>query len=293
MPKQLGQLHVVNFEHVINNTGTFAMDVSAELTEQLQRLIRQGQSYKVVGLDAAIVSDDGSPTPSGGGQVTGTMRYYAPTKGRCAAYRSAFKATAQMMKMQGIKMSDNKMYDFRVGFSDQTGVVANNATLDGNFGLILNSAASPNRSVFGVHNQGVVPTYQGTTTSLFSEGFDTLLASGGSATDFVLNETVPFTGSALTAETEFEYIPFTMSWSPNSTDIAVEFEWRPDPALYLAVMCGLFECRYNQVELDGTSDIKINWAVTVSGWSSIMSDGKKKKPKRRSRKSSRRSRSSK
>lgn len=293
MPKELGQLHTVNFEHLVIGTQTNQMDASAELTEQLQRMVRQGNTFKVVGFDAAL----STPAGTGGGQVSGGIRYYAPTRGRCAAYRSAFKAMKQMMHMQGVKMSDNKMYDFRVGFSDDTGVVQNNATLDGNFGLILNSAASPNRSVFGVHNEGVVPTYQGTTAGLFSEGFDTLLASGGSSTDFVLNEAIPFTGSSLTAETEFEFIPFTMSWAPNSTDIAIQFQWRPDPALYLAVMCGLFEVRYNQVELDTAASVLVNWSVTISGWSSMMSDGKRKKFKSKSkprrRTSNRRSRSKK
>ena len=192
-------------------------------------------------------------------------------------------------------MSDNKMYDFRCGLSDATGVVQNNATLDGNFGIMLDSVSSK-RSVFGVHNEGVVPTFGGTTAELFETGFDTILQSGGTATDFVLNEVVPFTGSSLTADTELETIPFSLSWTPNSTDMTVDFQWRPDPALYLAIMAGLVEVEYTQVDLDSSApDLVVNIAFTISGWKSIMSDGKKKtrKSSPRRRTSNRRSRSKK
>lgn len=219
----------------------------------------------------------GAP-PLGGGQVTGWLRYYAPTKGRCDAYRSAFKAMKDLMKEQGVNTRTNPLYDFRCSFNDDSGALANQATLDGANGLILHSLATPRASVFGIHNENVAPTYTGTAGDLFSPGFDTILQSGVAATDFVLNDAVPYLGNTNEASVNWEYIPFTMSWTPGTTDQAISFQWRPDPALYLAIMNGLLQVYVEELDLDaGTPSVNINIAVMVSGWKSIMSERRHRK----------------
>jgi len=301
--KELGMIHTANFEVRTgaspSTTIVGSCDVSGALTTQLQRQIRQGQYFKVVGIDIGI---DTTGT-TGGGQLSGELRYYAPTRGRCAAYRGAFKAMADVMKLQGISMRDNHLYDFRVpltpagavmGSFDSAGnrvAFQNQATLDGIHGLHMTDPLGtvPGSEVFHVHNRGVQPTYTGAAGDQFQPGFNTILQDSITGTDFVLNDSVMLTGNEDEASEEFESIPFNLSWTPDSTDFAVMFDWQPDPALYLAVLTGQFDVYIEEQELDGSNVTGLNLrvAVHVAGWKSIMGNPDKKKSSRRSNKSRR------
>ncbi len=283
--KELGQIHTVNYRQAIVAGTTFPAniincDLPGQLTEQLQTMVRCGTYHKVVGIDMTL---DTRGTV-GGGQITGRIRYYAPTKGRCEAFRSAFKAMKQQMKNQGVNTSTNPLYDFRAplnNFLHESGVFPNRATLDGRTGLALYNAADSGASIFDVHNTTVRPQYTDAANLLYSDGFDTLLANldDGNATDFVLNDTVPYTGNRNAASIEYEEIPFMLTWTPDSTDFAVNWNWRPDPALYLAILCGQMSIIVEEMELDGsnTQGLNLNVAVMVSGWKSIMGDPSKRK----------------
>ncbi len=292
--KELGMIHTANFELQTGPVGAIpgiigTCDVSGVLTAQLQRQIRQGNFFKVCGIDIGI---DTTGT-TGGGQISGELRYLAPTRGRCAAYRSAFKAMADVMKLQGISMRDNALYDFRVPLTPagaSNGAVGhapfeNQATLDGIHGLHMVDSLStvPGAEVFTVHNRSVVPEYTGTAGDLFQPGFDSILQSAAAGTDFVLNDAVMFTGNEHNASTEFESIPFVLTWTPDSTDFAVMFDWQPDPALYLAVMTGQFDVYIEEMELDGsnTSGLNLRVAIHVAGWKSIMGNPDKRRNSRR------------
>lgn len=288
--KELGQIHSVNFFNTVDSSTLSSnryknLDIPLELTRQLQTMVRQGNFFKVVGIDMTLTTDG----TEGGGQISGYVRYYAPTKGRCAAYRGAFDAMRNAMKMQGINFRDNAQYDFRVGFNGegrilgQDSTILNQATLNSNDPLDLFNPNDRSISVFDVHNDGVQPRTDPTLTgSLFGSGFDTLGVQS-TPTDFVLNDGVMFTGNSDVAATQWENIPFMLSWTPDTTDIAVQWNWRPDPALYLAVMTGQMQLYIEEVNLDGDADgVEINTAVMVSGWKSIMGDPSKKK-KRTSR----------
>ncbi len=299
--KELGMIHTANTTVNVTSPATTktygSVDIPGELTKQLNRLVRNGNFFKVVGIDMTL---DTTGTV-GGGQVTGYLRYYAPTRGRCQAYRSAFKAMATVMKNQGISMRDNHMYDFRVPLTNQSNVVGgpfpNQATLDGSDGLVMctvDSVGDPTdpgdgRDVTWIHNRSVQPQYQGSDENLFTPGFDTLQQSNAAGTDFVLNDTVPYTGNEDAAERTFEYIPFMLSWSPDQGSGAnenrlspVSFNWKPDPALYLAVLGGQFDVYIEELNVnDGAPALNLNVAVHVSGWKSIMGDPDKKKSSRR------------
>ncbi len=176
MGKELGQIHSVNQRLVVTGSGdNFYVDLAGELTSQLQTLVRAGTYHKLVGIDMNITTVG----TLGGGQITGSILYYAPTKGRCDAFRAAFKSMKQVMKNQGIDMHENKMYDFRAPLNDSfisgpTATFPNRATLDGTNGLALNNVGTPGASIFGVHNRNVQPQFTGTPGELFSPGFDTL-----------------------------------------------------------------------------------------------------------------------
>jgi len=286
MAKSLGQIHTVNHSLAFNDTADLGLiDLSGELSSDLQHMVRQGNMFKVVGIDMTI-SDLGGNT--GGVTVSGFLDYYAPTKGRCKAYRDAFKAMANAMKSQGISMRDNKLYDFRVGFSDPNNYpvsqrLVNSAILDSSNVLCLAGAAAPEASVFGVHNEQVQPATTGTPN--FTTGFNTL-GNQTTPTNFVSNEgAYGYAGNELKASEEFQSIPFQFSYTTSAagSDFVSQFQWRPDPALYFAMMCGLIRIRLDEIDFDGdiTAGV-IDTAVHVSGWKSIMGSPDKK---RRSRKS--------
>ncbi len=276
--KELGMIHNVNFTHRVSDgdsTSTL-LDLSGQLTEQLQRLVRQGNYFKIAGIDVAL-QGVGAATH---GTVSGLLRYYAPTAGRCEAYRAAFKAMAEAMKVKGISMTENKFYDFKCTTRDSsllTNNLSNCASFGGSVELALNGAV-PN-GVFAVHNDGVQPT---ATSSTFNPGFATF---GTAGEDFVVNENQQgYLGTdGEVADEEFEEIPFIVSFDEDGqTGGNLLLQWRPDPALYLAVMTGLFEITIDTTSTSSPShqcDLEVS--IMVAGWKSIM--GKKRTSKRRSR----------
>lgn len=282
-------LHSVNFSQNLadGNTDTFLHDLSGQLTEQLQRMIRQGQYYKIAGIDIGLSVAGSSQTTNMAATVAGKLRYYAPTRGRCAAYRGAFKTMAEAMKGQGINMRDNKFYDFRVPLRDSstyanTGTVfTNGATFNGADELAMNKTA-PN-GVFQVHNESVQPIQTSTT---FSDGFGLYGSTGNSWT---LNPgTQGYQGNHMIADEEFEEIPFQLSGDFSSTQAnasTLTWQWRPDPALYLAILAGQFELEIESCVVEGTGgQVAVGVTYSVAGWKSIMGDPDRKK--RRSRRTS-------
>jgi len=286
--KELGQIHTVNYSTnllgITEGATPFVLenyDLPGQLSLQLQRMIRAGNYFKTVGIDISLgvnhqLSEDLT--------ISGEIRYYAPTRGRCEAFRSAFEAMAQQMKIQGISMRDNPLYDFRAPLNGSATAsltaFPNQATLNGTNGLVLNTTAD-GLGIFNVHNEGVRPIYEG--SNVFSEGFRTLLddsTPSGSRADFVLNDVAPYTGNEHFAETEYETIPFQIAFTTvNGENSTSTFQWRPDPALYLAVMCGQFQIVVNDMQTSAnlTDTVDINVAFMVSGWKSIMGNPDKKK----------------
>ena len=285
--KELGMLHSVNFSQnlIDGDSDTYNHDLAGQLTEQLQRMIRQGQYFKIAGIDMGLSVAGSSTTDNVSGTVTGRLRYFAPTKGRCAAYRAAFKAMAEAMKVQGITMRNNMFYDFRVPLRDtslyaNTVPFANGATFNGVDEVAMVKTA-PN-GVFSVHNEGVQPVQ---TSATFSEGFGVF---GNAGNDFVLNEaTQGYQGNEMIADDEFEEIPFQLSVDQGSTQgnsSTLTWQWRPDPALYLAVMAGQFELQIDDTQIEGVGGaLALLVTYSIAGWKSIMGnpDNSKKNGRRR------------
>lgn len=278
MPKSLGQIHTANLEFLIPNPapvlGKWMLDAPQILSEQLQHLVRQGNYFKTVGIDMTVRS---ATANTQGGQLAGRILYYAPTKGRCAAYRDGFKAMATAFKGQGLNMRDNSQYDFRVmpGTNLQNAAdIKQKATLNGVDSLTL--AGSTPRSLFAVHNESVSPVQ--TAVPTFGSGFGVY----GSSTDFVLDEGVLWSGNSDFAEDEFEEIPFTISWTPGADTAPVQFNWRPDPALYLAVMAGQYVFEFETVDFDDApTGVVVEVAVHIAGWKSIMGDPNRRRPSKK------------
>lgn len=289
MPKSLGMIHTVNYELFEPGVGIVAnqkylIDLPGQLTNQLQRMVRANQYFKVVGIDMTLRSIPGGtvvePAP-----VAGTIEYYAPTRGRCDAIKQAYQAIRRGMKLQGINPQNNRHYDcrFPLGLTAQYvngAAFFNQATIDGTNELTLDeSAGAVNDEVFTVYNKGIAP--QQTATVDFATGFG-LPGAAGTTTDYVLNEGEFYEGSLVpVAELTKELIPFVVSYgidSTNDTSAAVEMQWRPDPALYLAVLTGQLDVTIKSCPLN-LSDYAIDMAIHVSGWKSILGSGKKRTSK--------------
>ncbi len=289
MAKSLGMIHSVNFSSNLTDgvSETYNHDIAGQLTEQLQQMCRQGNYYKVVGIDIGLEVSGASGTTDLNGTISGNLKYFAPTKGRCAAYRAAFKAMAEAMKTKGITMRDNMFYDFRVPLRDTSNYAnavpfANGATFDG-IGELAVLASAPN-GVFAVHNSGVSPSQL---SAQFSEGFAVF---GDDGNDFVLNEDQQgYRGNAMIANTEFEEIPFQISLdlaSSQTNASTLTWQWRPDPALYLAVMLGQFELEIENVTIESSGStpvLRLKTIYSVAGWKSIMGNPDKKKRSRSGR----------
>ena len=292
--KGLGMIHTVNqLMNCDRQDQIWTVDLSTQLSRQLQHQIRQGNYFKVVGIDMSLQGLDDNEDTTGGGQVSGTIRYFNPTKGRCTAYRGAFSSTMQAMKQQGLSLKGNDLYDFKVAFrspSDGDLINPNDstnlATLDGTNPLCLIDAGQSWCEVFKVHNSNVMSRTTDLTALTDRQGFSVY----GNNTDFVLNEALDgFTGNSELASELFEEIPFQLSFEEN--DLAdddtesntMSFQWRPDPALYVAMMCGLIEIQFDALSLDGddTTSLDIQLAIHVAGWTSIMGNPDKKKRSRR------------
>lgn len=287
--KELGQIHSVNDTFTVApvHTGNVhrRTDLAGGLCDKLQRMVRQGNYFKLVGIDISV-----APSVTGalhGGTLSGYFRYYTPTKGRCAAFRHAFKAQADQMNMQGIPMRENAGYDFKVALTNTAGlnpVLQNQATMDGTTGLALNASAA-GASVFGVYNKSVLPNLTTVPTAdLFDEGFDTLLQSGAGKTDFVLNEGTPWEGNEDYADESYERIPFQIAYDAGTGSTTTTFQWRPDPALYVAVLTGNLEMVVEDCTVNGTPELDVEITFYVSGWKSIMGNPDKKKRSRSKRK---------
>lgn len=290
MAKSLGQIHTANISQLVNTAGDKVLvDLPGILTNQLQTMVRQGQYFKVVGIDMTCQDLVG---PTGEVAVSGVLRYYAPTRGRCAAYKNAYHAVRRAMKLQGINIRGNEHYDFRVPIGLTSGFTngatfLNQATFDGTNMLTLDdTAASVTDEVFTVYNSNIQPAQS--TAVAFSSGFGAP-GSTGAATDFVLNEGEYHEGSRVPfAHISKEAIPFSISFGSDpaqGVSSTMSMQWRPDPALYLAVLTGQFEIEIEDINdsVPGTA-ITLEIAVHVAGWKSIMGSGKKRR--RSSRKSS-------
>jgi hypothetical protein len=56
------------------------------------------------------------------------------------------------------------------------------------------------------------------------------------------------------------------------------FSFRPDPALYVAILCGQLQIVIDEIDLPaGTPSVTLEVAAQVSGWKSIMGNPDKKK----------------
>lgn len=273
-------IHTVNYELGAGGVGLapgqkYLIDLPGQLTNQLQRMVRAAGYFKIVGIDIGMRPIIGGVTlePL---TCVGRIDYFAPTRGRCEALKNAYKAVMSAMKVQGIKPRNNRQYDFRVPMGIATQYVngvdfLNQASIDGTNMLTLDeSAPDASDSVFEVYNSTIQP--QQTAAVTFSSGFGLPGQAAVAPTDFVLNEGEFYEGSLVhTAELSREFIPFLVAYGQNTatdTAIADDMEWRPDPALYLAVLTGQLEVQL--IDCETLDDYVLDVAVHVSGWKSVL-----------------------
>lgn len=314
MAKSLGQIHTVNLE--LQNDGEaqpkFICDTAGELTTQLSHMVRMGNSFKCVGIDMSLIDYS---TGDGGQSVSGRIRYYAPTRGRVLAIRDAWHAVRKAMDVKGINPRSNQNYDFRPILRppetyENGGDVKNIATIqfdyDNRIWKPLCIDDNPGwQTIFDTWNAQLEPRQGRAGAPQFSTGYDVQLGgemfrTTGVSTgerysvnpDFVLEEAMLLQTPRNFASDQMEEIPFTMTNSDGDSP-GITFQWRPDPALYLAVLTGQFEIVVDEFKGPdgGHGFFQLDVAIYISGWSGIMSDrkhkSKSKKSKRKSKKSKR------
>lgn len=305
MAKSLGQIHTTKFNYerttngnlAIGEANAFLCDNSAKLSTQFNRNIRMMCSYKWVGADLVVQLPEDVASVGGSNSdrviVKGRMRYFAPTKGRCQALRDAYKQLRTQAKIQGVDLSKNRQFDFRVlprplvnypanvddgsappSANDED--ILNTTTLNGSNELCMVEGA-PEVSVFDQYNTGVRPNE---TTVTFNSGLQTQAQAGVAQTDFVLNEGLIQGGNPNLADVQFEEIPFELAFDSTARRVYT-LQWRPDPALYVSVLGGFVEIVLDEAVAAGATgtptaingiemDIAMHWA----GWKSIVNPPK-------------------
>ena len=282
MPKSLGQIHTVSFNYessalVTGATNAHLCDVAGKLTKQFNRQIRHMCNYKVVGIDLVAQLPDTLPFDSDRVICKGRLRYMQPTKGRCDAMRTAYQQLRAEMKTRGIDPKDNKGYDFRVLPRAQSNYPHNlvydtealtNLAAFNTIPLAMTDNGGAGFEVFDNHNANVLPTI---TTQTFSTG---LLVQGETANDFVANEGIISQGNPNYADVEMEDIPFELAYDSTARRVT-QFNWRPDPALYLSIMTGQVEIVLDEITSGGATvpqipGIEIDCAIHVAGWKSFV-----------------------
>jgi len=299
MPKSLGQIHTVNYEL---NMGTpmgaglnrWLIDLPGELTEQLNHMVRMGSNFKIVGIDAILADPD---TGEGGQSVNGLIRYYASTRGRCLAVRDAYTAVRKGMNLKGIHPTNNLNYDFRPPLNPPHLYIngsnfKNQASIQYDFDLDVWKPLCVDNSpgfqtIFDTWNTGLEPRQGQIGAPNFSSGYDITLggvynpaaAHTALVNDYVLEEGMYLQTHEHFANDDFEEIPFTLANSDGQS-AALEFMWRPDPALYLSVMLGQFDILVEQVnDLIEGQFYEIDIAFHIAGWTGMMSDKKRRSKK--------------
>lgn len=301
MAKSLGQIHTVSHEFPNLTTSLAAdskllIDLPGELTRQLQHMVRMMQSFKVVGIDMSfgpIVNASGITA-----SMSGQIQYYTPTKGRVEALKMAYKAVRRMMKLSGVDPKDAITYDFRPLIRDpadfENGAdIANQASIEDN-GLATCLAFGPagSSNVFDTYNIGIQPQQTVGSVAAFPVGFDIGLRSNVPSQNWVLNQKVLLSSETdPLASDDVESIPFELSCTAADANVSLatsnDFQWRPDPALYLSILTGQLIVHIEESAAEDSAgapsmnSTQLDIAVHVAGWKSILGSGKKRRHKRR------------
>lgn len=284
------------------------LDLSSEITRSNNRMCKQMSNFKIQGITIQVDPDEGGSGILGqdGTYVTvkGRLRYLKPTRGRIAALKKGRAAWFNARKSDGLTW--NKHQDFRItpqsitaytnmlnGVDNQTfPSIPNISTLNGSTGLACFANSGSGFELFTNHNDGLL-SYSQSTANLFDEGLTTRLDTVAGDTDFTRNEEILITDTANHASDDYEYIPFSCSYSDAGQ--ITNWSWTPSPNQYLSVLCGWFEILLDEIDTDADSDLNseildLEIQFIVSGWSSIskrkksrrygVSAGKKRKMKR-------------
>lgn len=289
MAKSLGQIHTTKFNYeapatYIGVNNAHLCDVAGKLTQQFNRQIRHMANYKIVGVDLVVqLPETTAGLDADRVVMKGRLRYFQPTKGRCDAMRTAYQQLREEMKSRGIDPKDNKGYDFRVlpraesnyasNIGYDTEALTNNSTLNGVTALAMTDNTAAQFEVFDSHNLNVRPQITAGTAT-FAEGLQTQIGTVVGATDFVLNDGEISEGNPNFADTAMEEIPFELAYDSTARRVT-QFNWRPDPALYLSVLTGQMEIVIDECTADGASlpdqdGYEIDCAIHVAGWKSIV-----------------------
>lgn len=306
MPK----IHNVEWSlNPVSKNDRFMLDLSWELTSQLQRMVRQCQIFNLTGMQVTALSESGETGRDG--IVGGKVRFFQPTAGRIRAIKNAFYSVWERRKESGYR--SNYEYDFRVGLDAGAGYVVS----DHGSGIYAGNVPIPNHavnyargapyslwlvdssvtgtdpdynSIFRMYNLNI-PDYTKSSEAPYTGvlGWDgalgTVTAVGvGQGIDYMQHETNalvtnPFGPKA--AHEELAGIPFATAISNTGYGSTVDPWAMPlHGNQFFQILNGLIEISIEDCPNDETLQLKVS--CQVLGWKSYM------KKRRKSRKSKRR-----
>ena len=311
-----GMLHTVHLSMDNPRQDRFGLvDMSAQLTRKLQKMVRQGAIFKLVGIDGnlRVNLDDVTTFPQS--SYAGLFFYISPTKGRCDAWRHAFKSVQKWRSLQGV--APNYNYDFRVGLDAKQEIeftlqfgdspISNQAWLErtedvanSEQGLFLKNsyAADSYQSIFDVWNMGIEMN-DGGSDPTFGQGWTPYIedptGTRNVPMDFVKNEQADLVTNPRGpsyASLEWDTIPWQLSFSKfddtaglmQPANVSATYQWRPVANEYVPVMCGLMMCGITAVSEGGAtdSDGKLDFTFHIKGWNPIIK--RRRKSRRRGKK---------
>ena len=283
----------VGYENTVAADGSlsnkFLIDIPKMLSERYGKLIRQGQLFKIKSAHVRMVNPN-SLVQDNLLTASGRILFYAPTKNRKDAWKSAFRAVANLRKTHGLKSPN---YDFRVGLEPTYGAVVQQAWVreEGDT-LVLGSEPDNQNGIFAVHNAQLpmnMQTYKnpvdermngfGTPYDLVGvnslQDLDFKEGLGGDQGYFVEGE----------ANLTMESIPFSVSHSGAFDNLGTDDHIGVTNAEHIDVnsfaMCGLVGVLIDTQVPDDTEtqteDYGIQVTLDIERWTPIFSPRKKSK----------------
>jgi len=277
----------------------FLIDLSDEMSQVYGRLIRQGQIFKVSGVDVRIVNPN-TVLQDEVMALSGKFLYFHPTGPRKKAWLNAFKATQTARRYFG-EQTKSPGYDFRVGLASgySTDVGAGNEGV--RFNAWLNAADDPlqltntvnDRDIFGVYNGSLIEAEaprkntDGGFGGPFQKDADALL----DVLDYVTNDSDPIIEQLGAASDEAQSVPFMVSFTSlyesaaGATEAANSVTNADHIDGPLDVMCGLLGVYIDTTTIDDDLVQSQDWGLEVSieveSWTPIMKKSRKSKRSKR------------
>lgn len=309
-----GSVAIDQADDGLNSTVNKTVDLGYHLSQRFGRMIRQGQTFDVIGIDISCRhADSGNDV---GGAISGLINWYEPTKGRVAAWKKAFRTAQRLRKLSALDgTSSRSAYDFRVGLNEAYPLVRQNCEFIEDHPLYLHNTANAQQSLFEAYNRAQDKLGTDTDGDVHEDVYgieeawdDMAVGNAPVGHDYFADDLEYPLFIPGAANPTLNYIGFSSAFGARSEDEAglvqtligtagppesgeafpaspgvYDFQWRPMKPV--PVMAGLLGIQPTSTMVDEaglfTDDVIIDYAVHVGGWSPFIKSRKSKKGRRK------------